>query len=208
MCDGYNSSPTEDHPSLEDELLCEYVDGTMDPVVREVFDEYLLANPDVRDHVECLRSTRMLLCHYGCRCHAPRDLHDRLRRQITCDLINGKVPFYILVADRLRGATMSSAMALIMMLGLVGSFSLTQEGGVGTPGIISAAVVTPSVADDRPSHWSSPVIASTPHFSPRMSSIGPVPATRTFLSSQVSSQAVLQTDTSGTLRLERSSLLP
>ncbi|MEX1055638.1 MAG: hypothetical protein WED81_06380, partial [Rhodothermales bacterium] len=83
MCERYNATGHDDRPSLEDEFLCEYVDGTMDPVVKQVFEEYLHSNPDLQAHVECLRNTRMILCSYACGRHAPNDLHDRLRRQIS-----------------------------------------------------------------------------------------------------------------------------
>jgi len=53
-------------PSYEwlDEWLCEYVDGTMDPSVEAVFEQYVEANPKLKAHVERLRQTRELLC--GC----------------------------------------------------------------------------------------------------------------------------------------------
>ena len=53
-------------PSYEwlDEWLCEYVDGTMDPSVEAVFEQYVEANPELRAHIERLRQTRELLC--GC----------------------------------------------------------------------------------------------------------------------------------------------
>lgn len=47
-----------------DEWLCEYVDGTMDPSLEVVFEEYVEANPELKAHVERLRQTRELLC--GC----------------------------------------------------------------------------------------------------------------------------------------------
>ena len=142
MCDGYNAAGEDDHPGLEDEFLCEYVDGTMDPVVREVFEEYVRANPALEDHIECLRNTRLLLCRYGCRCHAPRDLHDRLRREITCDLVNGRLPFHILVADRLKGvATSSSAVALLLVVGILGGLTAVELGDAA-PSMASAAVIT------------------------------------------------------------------
>lgn len=134
MCEGYDSTVDDDHPDLEDEFLCEYVDGTMDPVVREVFEEYVRENPSLREHIECLRDTRLLLCHYGCRCHAPHDLQDRLRQEITCDLMQGQVPFHILVADRLKGvATISSAMALLLLIGLVGGVTAFDAGDRSRP---------------------------------------------------------------------------
>ena len=53
-------------PSYEwlDEWLCEYVDGTMDPSVEAVFEQYVEANPELKAHVKRLRQTRELLC--GC----------------------------------------------------------------------------------------------------------------------------------------------
>jgi hypothetical protein len=59
-------APGDGAPSYEwlDEWLCEYVDGTMDPSVEAVFEQYVEANPELKAHVERLRQTRDLLC--GC----------------------------------------------------------------------------------------------------------------------------------------------
>ena len=56
-----------------DEFLVEYVDGTMDPVVRGAFEEFLRVYPEVRTQVDRLASIRMELCKLGdhCQCHAP-----------------------------------------------------------------------------------------------------------------------------------------
>ena len=63
--------PDDGAPSYEwlDEWLCEYVDGTMDPSVEAVFEQYVEANPGLKAHVERLRQTRELLCG----CDAPDD---------------------------------------------------------------------------------------------------------------------------------------
>ncbi len=128
MCEGYNAD-AGDYSGLEDEFLCEYVDGTMDPLVREVFEEYLRMNPDLKDHVRCLQNTRMLLCRYGCGCHAPDDLHDRLRREISFDLMRGQVPFHLVLSDRLRSfATATSAMALLVLVGMMVGGTLLDSG--------------------------------------------------------------------------------
>ena len=89
MPNGYSDSKQYDAPNLEDEFLCEYVDGTMDPLVRNAFEEYVRVNPGMEEHIECLRRTRRLLCRYACRCRAPSDLHDRLRNCIPGDSIPG-----------------------------------------------------------------------------------------------------------------------
>ena len=67
-----------------DEFLVEYVDGTMDPVVREAFEEFLRVYPEVAEQVDCLASVRSELCRLGdkCRCHAPPGFQDRLKEQL------------------------------------------------------------------------------------------------------------------------------
>jgi len=53
-------------PSYEwlDEWLCEYVDGTMDPSMEAVFEQYVEGDPELKAHVKRLRQTREILC--GC----------------------------------------------------------------------------------------------------------------------------------------------
>lgn len=140
MCEGYNPG-VNDYSGLEDELLCEYVDDTMDPLIREVFEEYLRLNPEMREHVECLRNTRRLLCHFGCRCHAPRDLHERLRREISCELMRAQVPFHLVLSDHLRSfATVTSAMAFLFLVGMIAGVTVF-EGDRGTTDVVRQADV-------------------------------------------------------------------
>ena len=68
MAEGYQRAADESLPTGLDEFLCEYVDGTMDPDVRVVFEEYLAENPEVAQQVECMRHARMMLrCSSDCR---------------------------------------------------------------------------------------------------------------------------------------------
>ncbi|MFV1980557.1 MAG: hypothetical protein ACC655_05325 [Rhodothermia bacterium] len=75
-------------PTDLDEFLVEYVDGTMDPVVRGAFEEFMRVYPEVRAHVDCLTSIRTELCKLGddCRCLAPPGFQDRLKRQLACEM--------------------------------------------------------------------------------------------------------------------------
>lgn len=126
MCEGYNTD-ANDYSGLEDEFLCEYVDGTMDPLVRDVFEEYLGMNPDLRDHIRCLQNTRMLLCRYGCRCRAPRDLHERLRREISCELMRVEEPFHLVLSDHLQSfASVTSAISLLFLVGMIAGVSVFE----------------------------------------------------------------------------------
>lgn len=70
-----------------DEFLVEYVDGTMDPVVRGVFEEFLRVYPKVALHVDRLAGVRSQLCSLGdqCQCQAPPGFQDRLKQQLACE---------------------------------------------------------------------------------------------------------------------------
>jgi anti-sigma factor RsiW len=61
------------------EWLCEYVDGTMDPSMEAVFEEYMEANPELAEHVKRLCHTRTLLSECDCDREAPDQTKARLR---------------------------------------------------------------------------------------------------------------------------------
>lgn len=124
MCDGYDPSDGEDGASGLDEFLCEYVDGTMDPVVRAAFEEYLRLNPDLYEHIECLRETRSMLCRYGCRLRAPAALQQRLRERLGEELFSPP-PVMPVVADRLSWIAGLSSLVLL----IVGFLAANQESG-------------------------------------------------------------------------------
>ncbi len=66
--------------ALLDELLCEYVDGTIDRTVRAAFDECMSADKSLAERVECLRRTRRLLEQY--RCHETSGVQLRVRKRL------------------------------------------------------------------------------------------------------------------------------
>lgn len=80
-----DAPPGDDRPyAWLDEWLCEYVDGTMDPPLRAVFEEYMRANPDLKAHVERLEETRDLLCQCG---RMPSTACDRKTRADVCGAV-------------------------------------------------------------------------------------------------------------------------
>ncbi len=147
MSHGYSDSKPYDPSNLEDEFLCEYVDGTMDPLVRHVFEEYVRVNPGMEEHIEELRNTRRLLCRYAYRCQAPSDLHRRLRKCIPCDAarpVRPARPSPAIAQGAAKSATMSSyAITVILMLGLaLGVSGMESEYGKHSP----ASTITVSAA--------------------------------------------------------------
>ena len=116
MADGYENAGESDFPDL-DEWLCEYVDGTIDPVVREAPEEYMQVNPALAAHVERLRHARQLLCYYGCRHRAPKSLQPRLQRRLATEIIQDVRPFVASVSvPFISIAAISSLVAIFLIV--------------------------------------------------------------------------------------------
>lgn len=126
MLDGYSSPDFDSIDDALDELLCEYVDGTMDPTVREAFEEYLAANPDLANHAECLCQTRERLTQYRCR-HMRETLHLEIRERVAREL-KRKDRSVQLVNSRLGNAAMiTSAVSLMLILGMMIGVTAVQQ---------------------------------------------------------------------------------
>lgn len=121
------------------EWLCEYVDGTMDPSLRRVFDKYVQANPDLKAHVERLRHTRQLLC--ACsdepKQKAPDGVCARVQEKVECDML--RTPRSLEEAVRERPVT-AFASTLVVAL-VVGMFT---GAALFAPEILPMAQETPS----------------------------------------------------------------
>ncbi len=76
-----------DEPAYEwlDEWLCEYVDGTMDPSLEAVFEQYVEANPDLKAHVKRLQKTRELLGNFGPPDASPASVETDVCRHVETD---------------------------------------------------------------------------------------------------------------------------
>ena len=117
MADGYKNAGEYDFADL-DEWLCEYVDGTIDPVVCKALEEYMDHNPELASHVERLRETRHLLCQYGCSYQAPRGLQPRLRRRLATEIVQESQPILGASAVHLVAiATITSVVAFLLIFG-------------------------------------------------------------------------------------------
>ena len=126
MADGYNNAGEHDFADL-DEWLCEYVDGTIDPVVCQALEEYMQQNPVLAQHVEQLRETRHLLCKYGCSYQAPSGLQPRLRRRLASEIIQESQPLLGTSGIHLMTlATLTSLVAIILVLATSGNATSDQ----------------------------------------------------------------------------------
>lgn len=139
---GENSCPY----SWLNEWLCEYVDGTMDPSLRRVFEKYVEANPDLKAHIERLRHTRDLLCQ----CREPVDddvpeavpeaVRARVREKVECDLL--RTPHSL--QDAIKERPMTAFVSSFVVALVVGLFA-----GAALFGPDTMAPRTTPVADTR-----------------------------------------------------------
>ncbi len=112
-----------------DELLCEYVDGTMDRAVRQAFEEYLHTDPVLAHQVECLRCTRTLLCRHGCQVHAPQGLQARVRRRLAWEMMRPQPLYFSRAASRLNALVAVGSVAAVVVMAslLVGAVLLAEQ---------------------------------------------------------------------------------
>lgn len=145
------------------EWLCEYVDGTMDPSVRLVFEEYLDANPELADHVERLCRTRSMLCRCTDSGASSEDMRARLQERIREDAAEqaseDEEAFPIASSTRM---TMAIASAMVVMLG-VGMF---VGATVFTPPAAQRLSATEGAATERTHEQRAPAQRALPRETP------------------------------------------
>ena len=99
-----------------DELLCEYVDGTMDRTVRTAFEECVEGDTRLASQVKCLRCIRRLL--YDHRLRTPIGLRECVRRRLSRHL-----PFASPIRPPHTSILVGTAIAIVLAAGLVAGAS-------------------------------------------------------------------------------------
>ncbi len=126
MPEGYCPDSKDDQL---DELMCEYVDGTMDAAVRAAFEELLATDPELADQAHCLCRTRALLSSYGCR-HSTHDIEAEIRCRVAMEL-SREQHLQAALTDRLSGvAVVTSVACVLMLIGVMAGMSVFSEPGV------------------------------------------------------------------------------
>ena len=141
MEEGYEHSEENDFADL-DEWLCEYVDGTIDPIVREALEEYMHANPALASHVESLMETRHLLCNFGCKHKASPRLQPLLRYRLENEIVEEAEPW--LSRYNFPLATMAAISSIAALLLILASTTGSQSIDAVAPAKLGSAQVTPS----------------------------------------------------------------
>ncbi len=127
MPEGYYPEEPDSIDDALDELLCEYVDGAMDPSVQSVFEEYLETNPDLAAHVRCLSETRNMLCRIGaCHC-ASVTLQAQLRIRLANELTRRNQSAAVLWSRLGNIAFVTSAASLFLLVGMMAGISMFQR---------------------------------------------------------------------------------
>lgn len=148
----------EKYPWLS-EFICEYVDDTMDPDARALFEEYLHADPSLQHYVRSLRTTRRMLQHHGCKLHAPCSLQQQLRARIAMEQ-EAERP--VLAPSAPRESTTPLLLMALIVVSLLGS-GVILSGYSGMPS-------SPEAVQHEPT-WS-PVLNRVPETrGPRVSQV-------------------------------------
>lgn len=126
MPDGYYPDHYDQPDDQLDEFLCEYVDGTMDPAVRNAFEEFLEANPSLAAHADCLCRTRSMLCSYGGR-HGRASLEAQIRHRVAFEL-DRKNRVEATYLSRLGKAAMATSfVSLFLIIGMMMGMSTIES---------------------------------------------------------------------------------
>ena len=114
MDDRYDPSDFECNcDQLLDELLCDYVDGTMDPATRKAFEELVSRDQSVARYLEGLREAHSLLSNTGqCVC-APKQFHSKLRARLNSE--TGKMDIFG-VEPKSSDANTAAGLLLIVLM--------------------------------------------------------------------------------------------
>ena len=153
MPESYYPDYSEHSDEQLDELLCEYVDGTMDPTVRAAFEEYLEANPELAHHARCLCQTRVMLCSYGCRHPKEESIQDQIRRRVAGELVRQDRTEAVLVQRLGHAALVTSTVSLILIVAMVAGLSAARQAtdlDTSMPALADDSMALPADAYSRP----------------------------------------------------------
>lgn len=178
MIDGYDLDCTKDGDddlSDLDEYLTEYVDGTMDPAMREAFEEYLEANPELVEHICYLNDVRCVLGQLNCSCRAPAGVQSRVRQLISCEMLDSEGSPKTMETKQFYTLAVAAAAVVLVSVGTVVLYSNSSTSMVSPPVVenveersemetASEEGATPWVLADRS------LMRSTPYQSPWLSS--------------------------------------
>lgn len=120
MVEGYDSADANQGiPPELDDYICDYVDGSMDPSVCAVFEEFLEANPEVHAHVCRVAQTAALLrSHSRCLC-APDGFDSRLKCAVENESLAGRSGNVLDAMNRLGGMVLFSSSVAVVCLGMI-----------------------------------------------------------------------------------------
>jgi hypothetical protein len=152
MAEGYYPEEPDSIDDQLDELLCEYVDGTMDPAVKLVFEEYLEENPDLAAHVRCLCETRNMLCRIG-ECGCATATQTQLRVRLASELARRNRSTAAVWSRLGNVAFLTSTVGLVLILGMMAGISVVQQTLVtGTQETAEAEIPAASMAIPTDAH--------------------------------------------------------
>ena len=123
------SNTSGEESALLDTMLCEYVDGTIDQVVRAAFDDCMSTDKSLRERVECLMRTRRLLRQH--RCRETRGIHLRVRERL-CRELSALQQDGVVLRSLGPFAGAGVALGILLCATLISGANRTQVGTLGS----------------------------------------------------------------------------
>ncbi len=151
--------PDDGTPSYEwlDEWLCEYVDGTMDPSLEAVFEEYVEANPELKAHIERLRQTRELLCNCDLPTEPSTEAQAEVCNEVECDMLESSASLSDVASERpVATLGLASSVAVALVIGFLAGSMYVAPPPAPPVAESDAAGAEPSAAQATPPMQSSP----------------------------------------------------
>lgn len=144
------------------EWLCEYVDGTMDPSLQAVFEEYVRANPELEEHIERLRHTRELLCRCSDQHHVTDEMRARVQGQVECEMLRSPRSLSGTV-KRYPVTTVASSVVVALVVGMFAGAALMGSSALTVDERTSPAGIVRYEGADRPPRRGMSAEVSTPY---------------------------------------------
>jgi hypothetical protein len=112
----------------------------MDPSLQMVFEEYVQANPELKEHIEQLKHTREMLC--GCKesLSAPEEVCAQVRGTVEGDMLRTPRTVEETVREH-PVATVASSMMVALVVGMFAGAMLLAPSPVPSEGAGTAAAV-------------------------------------------------------------------
>ena len=163
MFDRYDADNAGNLDPVIEEMMVDYVDGTMECGLRESFEEYLTQNPVLAEQVREMQLVRSMMCGLNCGCSAPPGFQARFRNRLACEMLEEDMTLAQHMGDH---PSLSMVFSFMVVLVLISGLHWASK----TEALLSTKLALEDLPSARtlstplPAHRFSPVQQSSPNW--------------------------------------------